>query len=73
VGVAFSCSSFGIGDDQREGARAVEVEVFIEAAGVELIDARSVPLGDELVAHPFAQYPTILGFDQGVVIGVTGP
>ena len=73
VRVGLSDLALGIDLVDRELAGPVEVEIGIELIGIEAIDRCGVVLRDMAVAHELADDRAVLGFGQGVVVGLSRP
>jgi hypothetical protein len=70
VVIALTLRSFGIRDRLREKTRAVEVAVRVEVIRTECIDLFSTLLRDMRVAQVLAHHRAVLGFCQGVIVGM---
>jgi hypothetical protein len=64
--------ALGIGVDDGEEARAVEIDVGIEVAAVEVIELGCEALGDVFEAKVFAENGAIFTLGQGIIVGMTG-
>ena len=73
LGVALADAAVGPGDLGGEEAGPVEVEEGGERVAQEGVEERSEVAGDVGVAEPLADHAAVLGFDEGVVVGVAGP
>ncbi len=70
VVIALALLSLGICDRLREEAGAVEVDVRVEVIRTEGVDLCGERLRDVRIPQMFPHHRAILGFGQGVVVGV---
>ena len=73
LAVAALDAAVGAGDHGGEEAGAVEVEEGAEVVAEEVVDRGDEGVGDVDVTEPFADDGAVLGLDEGVVVGVSGP
>lgn len=68
----FADLALGVDLIDREVTGPVEIEIGIELLGIEAIDRGSVVLRNMAVAHDLEDDRAVLGFGQGVVVGLAG-
>jgi hypothetical protein len=72
MGVGFSLLAFGIDFGNGKETRPMVVDIGIQVFLMKLVNQRCPVLTDMAIAEVFSDDGAILGFDQGIVIGLSG-